>query len=672
MALMAIATSRRLETALCLALVLVTAAVYAGVRGHVFVNYDDPAYVTDNAHVRDGLTWVGAQWALTATEAANWHPLTWLSHMTDVQLFGLEPGPHHLVNLLFHLANALLVFLVLRRMSGAVWPSALVAALFALHPLHVESVAWVAERKDVLSTFVGLATMWAYARYVERRSASRYAAVLALYGLGLAAKPMLVTLPFVLLLLDYWPLGRLRLRGPASFDRSLLWEKLPLFALAVGASVITFVAQKGGGAVLPLDSVPLGTRLANAVVSYAAYLGKTIWPSGLAIPYPYPASLPAWKVAGAALLLIALSGFAAAQARRRPYLLCGWLWYLVTLLPVIGIVQVGDQAMADRYTYVPLIGIFIAVAWGTAGLAHAKRRLRAPLAALAVVALIAFATSTVRQVRVWADTVSLFENALRETEGNYVAHTYLAIELKREGDIDRAVFHLEAVGEMGAEFPDAPYTLGQIHEERGDLDRAAASYRTALSMQPDHAGALVNLGRWLENRGRVDEALAHYERARVLSPGNASLENNLGVVLTRLGRADEAVAHLETAIDVEPGNVEARNNLGVALLDLNRTDEAVSQFTRVLEEEPTHPAACFNMGVASQRVGRLDEAVGHFDRALAGSPESARVHAALGDTLLRLGRPRQARAAYEEALRLDPEDDETRRKLSAILRLGAP
>jgi len=672
MAPMATATSRRLVATLGLALLLVTAAVYSEVRDHEFVNYDDPAYVTDNARVRDGLTWDGVRWALGATHAANWHPLTWLSHMADVQLFGLDPGPHHLVNLLFHLANTLLVLFVLRRMSGALWPPVVVATLFALHPLHVESVAWVAERKDVLSTFMGLATIWAYARYTERRSAGRYAAVLALYGLGLAAKPMLVTLPLVLLLLDYWPLGRLRFRGQAAFDRRLLWEKLPLAALAAGASVITFVAQKGGGAVLPIHSVPPVTRLANAVVSYVAYLGKTIWPSKLAIPYPYPLSLPAWKVAGAAFLLIVLSGFAVAQARRRPYLLCGWLWYLVTLLPVIGIIQVGDQAMADRYTYLPLIGIFVAVAWAAAGLAHARRSLRLPLAAFSVAVLLALAASTVRQVSVWADTVSLFTNSLRKTERNYVAHTYLAIALKREGDIEGAVSHLEAVGAMGAEFPDAPYTLGQIHDERGDLGRAADYYRTTLSMQPDHAGALVNLGRLLEQNGRAEEALAHYERALRLLPGDASLENNLGVVLTRLGRPDEAIAHLEAAVGLEPENVEARNNLGVAYLDLNRTDEAVLQFVSVLEMEPDHPAARFNLGVASQRAGRLVDAVEHFERSLAGAPESARVHAALGDTLFRSGRLREARAAYEEALRLDPGDGQTRRKLSAIPPPGDP
>ncbi len=662
---MSTASHRRRDAALALALLLVTAAVYAGVRHHDFVNYDDPAYVTENEQVRRGLTWGGLRWALGATDAANWHPLTWLSHMVDVELFGLDPGPHHLVNLLFHLLNALLVFELLRRMTGAAWRSWFVAALFALHPLHVESVAWIAERKDVLSSFFGLLALLAYAHYVARPEPVRYAGVLLSFTLGLAAKPMLVTLPCLLLLLDVWPLGRW---GERRAFLQLLLEKLPFLALALASGAITLFAQQAGGALVGLHAVPLPARAAHAAVAYVKYLWRTVWPSGLAVPYPYPTALPVWKVSGAVLLLLAISWLAVAQRRRRPYVLVGWSWYLVTLFPVIGIVQAGDQALADRYSYLPLLGIFITIAWGVPDLLGAWRPRRPALAAAATIVLVALAVRTSRQVPVWHDTISLFRNALRVTAGNYVAHTYLGAALKDAGDLDEALLELEAVQAMGVAFPDAPYTLGLIHEARGDGERAADSYRQALRIKPDHMGALLQLGTWLESHGRSEEARSHYRNALPWLPGHPPQYNNLGVLLTRLGRPHEALSPLERAVALEPEDVEAKNNLGVAHLDLGHVEEAATYFTTALALEPRHRLARYNLGVAFQSAGRLAEALSHFERALELDPRSAETFAALGDTRARMGEPELAREAFERALELNPEAPGVRDKLAIVIR----
>jgi len=667
---MSSAPSRRRDAALCLALVLATAAVYSVVVGYDFVNYDDPAYVTENPRVADGLTAAGVRWALTARHSGNWHPLTWLSHMVDVELFGLDPGAHHLVNLLFHLANTALVFLVLAGMTGAAWRSAFVAALFALHPLHVESAAWIAERKDVLSTLFGLLAVAAYAAYAKRPSLARYSGVVVLFALALMAKPMLVTLPLLFLLLDFWPLGRFPDRSAAG---RLLLEKAPMLGLAAASSAITVLAQRSAGAVLELSALPPGVRLANAVVSYVAYLGKTVWPVALAIPYPYPAVLPGWKLLGALLLLIAGTAFAVRNARGRPYLIVGWLWYLIALIPVIGIVQVGDQAMADRYTYLPLLGIFVIVAWGMQDLIGARRHGRRILAVGAAVLLLALAARTRAQLPVWANTEALFRNAVAVTAGNHVAHTYLGVSLRQSGETDEAIEQLRAAIDLGAAFPAAPYTLGQIHEDRGDPQRAMELYRLALAMQPDHADALVNLGRVLESLGRSVAARKHFETALTLRPDHAPLHTNLGVVLTRLGRAEEAVAHLERAARLAPREVETLNNLGVAYLDLSRPGEAESRLRAALRLDPEHLLSRYNLGVALQRQGRLGEAVEQFETALGLEPGSAELLAALGDTRFRMGEPEKARDAYEEALRRDPGAADVRERLDLVRRqLGRP
>ncbi len=447
----------RRELIVCLLLLSVTLAVYWQIGDHQFTNYDDTLYVTDNPHVKPGLAGGSVIWAFTATEEANWHPLTWLSHMVDCQLFGLRPRGHFLTSLFLHLANVLLLFAVLKRMTGALWRSAFVSALFALHPLHVESVAWVAERKDVLSTLFWLLTMLAYARYVERPTRARYVLTLVAFTLGLMAKPMLVTLPFVLLLLDYWPLDRMAYGGkgddPPKRTRKrthsceqrlplsrLVWEKIPFFALAAISSVVTFSFQQRAGAMADMEIFPLSSRIANALVSYLRYMGKIIWPSDLAVLYPHPGtSLPLWWGAAAGLALLGLSILVVLVIRRRPYLAVGWLWYVGTLVPVIGLVQVGVQAYADRYTYVPLIGLFIMIAWGVPDLVGRWAQTRTVLAVLAATALAALTACTWIQLGYWKDSVSLFTHTLQVTTKNYVAHNNLGNALADRGEVEAAI-----------------------------------------------------------------------------------------------------------------------------------------------------------------------------------------------------------------------------------------
>ncbi|TMB07957.1 MAG: tetratricopeptide repeat protein, partial [Deltaproteobacteria bacterium] len=470
------AERRTLPIAVLLA--LATLLAYWRVVQCGYLNLDDDLYVTANPAVWGGLTLAGARWALTATHAGLWHPLTWLSHMLDVQLFGPNPAGHHATNLLLHVANVVVLLLVLVRATGALWPSAAVAALFALHPLHVESVAWVAERKDVLSGFFGLTTIWAYVRYAQRPAPGRYALVVLSLALGLMAKPMLVTLPLVLLLLDRWPLRR-------GMSLRLVVEKLPLLALAAAASVMGIVAGQRADAVGSLARFPLEARLANALVSYARYLGKTLWPSRLAVFYPYPSAWPAWQLAGAAVLLAAVTTVAIVHMRRRPYLLVGWLWFLGMLFPVSGVVQDGSQAMADHFTYLPLIGLFVMVAWGGQDLLARCPVPPPALKASALALLLALGCTTWRQVGYWHDSTRLFTHALEVTSANWLAHNNLGDALAREGKLEEATGHFAESVRLEPSNPDAHYNLGVALHRQGRPAEATLHYREALRLAPD-------------------------------------------------------------------------------------------------------------------------------------------------------------------------------------------
>ena len=579
---------RRLLIGLAAALAVATLAVYARVAGFDFVAYDDRSYILETPQVRAGLSWPGVLWALSAFHLANWHPLTWMSHMLDVTLFGLAPGGHHVMNLLLHTATTCLLLLFLVWTTGRPWPSAFAAGLFALHPLHVESVAWVAERKDVLSAFLGMATLIAYAHYVRAPSTRRYVAALVLFALGLAAKPMLVTLPFALLLLDYWPLGRLGAsesgtsRQPqpqpplartdagesdprAFFTRlpALASEKTPFFVLSALVCVLTVRAQAAVGAVASAERLPLGARLANAVVSYVRYLLMMVWPSGLAAFYPQPASRPAWEVLLAAAAVAGLTAGALLAARARPYLTVGWLWYLGTLVPVIGLVQVGLQAMADRYTYIPSIGIFVALAWGLSDLAARAGIPARALRTAGVLVLAACAAMTWRQAGVWRNTETLFTHALEVTADN----------------------------------PLALNVLGNEAAAQGRLDEAISRFTKALAITPS-AATEENLGLALAMKGRFGESIDHYSEALRLDPGKAPIHAKLAEVLDHEGRTDEAIVQYEEALRIDPLQPTTQNNLGACLAGKGRLDEAIARYREALRLRPDYAEAARNLAAA--------------------------------------------------------------------------
>lgn len=578
----------RRDLLVCLLLVAATVAVFWQVRHHDFIDFDDDRYVSANGYVRAGLSRESILWAFTTYYGANWHPLTWLSHMADGEVFGLDAGRHHLTSVLLHTANALLLFLVLLHMTRAVWRSALVAALFALHPLHLESVAWIAERKDVLSTFFWMLTLGSYLAYVRRPGPLLYLLTLFAFACGLMAKPMLVTLPFVLFLLDYWPLGRLEVGRSSAPDgyyqqeaigagrRStivpLLVEKIPFFLLSAGSSVITFLAQRQGGAMQSIETFGFESRLANALVSYVRYVGKMIWPEHLAIYYPHPGdALPLWQPVAAGLVLATISIVALRAARRHPYLVVGWLWYLGTLVPVIGVVQIGGQAMADRYAYVPLIGLFFMIAWGGADVTARWSFLRKPLTVLAVLMVTALGLRSWWQLQFWRDSITLFEHTLQVTSGNSLIHNNLGIALARQGRVEEAIAH----------------------------------YRDALTIDPMNVKSHINLGVALVDRGRLEEAIAQYWRALELQPDHPGVHNNLGNALVLLGKLDEAAMEFNRALEIKPDYYEALNNLGVVLAQQGRLSEAASSFMEALRINPSYDQARKNLELLSQQGGQM-------------------------------------------------------------------
>ena len=567
--------------AVCVVLVLSTTLVYWRAGSYGFINFDDPLYVTDNMQVRNGLTWKGILWAFTDTKSTgNWYPLTWLSLMLDSELFEAKPQVFHITNLLLHLANTLLLFMVLKRITGALWRSGFVATLFALHPLHVESVAWISGRKDVLSTFFWLLTMWAYVRYVWRPSFARYVAVVAFFILGLMSKAMLVTLPFVLLILDYWPLQRLHLNEPAEGNASignspktiakLLREKIPLFVLTAISCVLTYLAQQTGGAVRTFERVGPGIRLTNTMVSYVNYINKTFWPSGLAIYYPLPKTIPIWQVAQAGLILAGISLLAIWWLRSRPYLLVGWLWYIGTLVPVIGLVQVGEQAMADRYTYIPLTGLFLAVTWGVNALADHWYSRKLILSVSAVVTLSALMLCTGRQVAYWRNNITLYEHTLAVTDKNHVIHINLGMALLEQGQLDKAIQHQQEALRLRPGEPSALINLGMALALQRRYPEAIKYYRLSLKSDPEQATTYNNLGAAiLSNNGDPEEAVANFRQALRLKSDYDNAHLNLATVLTIQGRFDEAISHYREVLRLIPNDRRARQGLQQTLIKRN-------------------------------------------------------------------------------------------------------
>jgi tetratricopeptide (TPR) repeat protein len=564
-------------------------AAYAPVLRFGFVNYDDPVYIANNSYVSGGIAWSGIVWAFTHSFAGNWFPLTWISHMLDCQLFGLDAAGHHFTNLAIHTAATLLLFAVLRRITQARWPSAFVAGLFALHPLHVESVAWVAERKDVLSAFFWMLTLWAYARYVARPNPSRYLWTLVAFALGLMAKPMAVTLPLVLILLDRWPFAR----------GWKLLEKLPFLALSAAVCVVTYVAHAQAKAVVSFGAIPLAMRVENTLVSYCVYIAKMFWPTGLAVFYPYPKSPLAGPAILAAIGLAAVTAAAMWGARQRPYLIVGWLWYLVTLVPVIGLIQAGQQARADRYMYIPMIGLSIVLAWGGAELLRNWPQTRI-VAGAAICA--ACAVMTLFQVDYWENGVKLFQRAVDVTGDNYVARFNLAHELRQSGDTAGAIRQLEAAVRIQPDSGLAHDELGELLGKQGRTGEALTELRKAEVSLPDDAALHYHIGLLLGSAGHPEQAADELSQSVRIDPTNADAHRNLAISLAMMDRLPEAVAEFRIAVSLKPGDATLRFNLALALMDLGQKQEAIEQLQEALKLNPNFEEARAALAAAKTNV----------------------------------------------------------------------
>jgi tetratricopeptide (TPR) repeat protein len=603
-----------------LGLIVITLFVFLQVYSFEFINYDDDIYVYKNPHIQAGITLESVKWAFSTGYANFWHPLTWLSHMLDWELFGARPAGYHLMALFFHIANTLLLFIVLKRMTEAPWRSAFVAALFALHPLHVESVAWVTERKDVLSTFFWLLTMWAYVRYVNRPGAANYLMVVLFFVLGMMAKPMLVTLPFVLMLLDYWPLNRF-LNSKFSILNSII-EKIPLFVLSAVSSVVAFIAQRAGEAVASTAMLPVRPRIINALISYVIYIEKMFWPSRLAVFYPYPISkLTVWSAAAPLLLLLAISVIVFLLAKRHRYLVTGWLWYLGTLVPVIGLVQVGSYARADRFTYITLTGLFIIVAWGAPDLLAKFRYKRILLTVSGLLIISTLSVCTWFQLRHWRNNETLFRHALQVTQSNYVAHRNLADVLFEQSRFSEAEEQCKKYISIVPDDPKVINTLAAALSHQGRLDEAAEYFTQALRIAPDDISIRLNLGLTLIDSGRFQEAAKEYGEVLLLDPNNAAAHNGIGIALLRQGRVDEAVQYFTEALRIKPDFAGAHNNLGCTLGLQGKLDEAVVHFDEALRLDPNYAAAHYELGRVLARMGKINQAIGHAEAAVRLKPD---------------------------------------------------
>ncbi len=688
----------QVKTWLALGLAVVTLGLYLPAGWHDFVQYDDQQYVTENPRVQSGLTWAGLHWAF-GYHAGNWHPLAWLSHMLDCQLFGAHAGGHHLTSIFLHAASTALLFIVLNQWTGALWRSAAVAALFAWHPLHVESVAWVAERKDVLCAFFWMVTLLAYGRYAAEskvrssRSKVYYGLSLLAFMLALMSKPMAVTLPFVLLLLDYWPWGRTQVAtdgnrpagaptklgqpepprneagrtgqtGPSNWWSrwpGLIWEKLPFFVLSAGACYLTMQAQQE--AIVSTAGLPVSERLGHVAAAYGHYLAATFWPAGLGVYYPYEVALPAATLVGAGLVLGLITVIAISGWKSRPFVLVGWLWYLGTLVPVIGLVQVGDQAWADRYTYLPLIGVFLAVVWTAAELVRQRRVLMALGAATATGLLVL----TTRQLSYWQDTHSLFEHTFQVTRDNYMAITVLGSQLAQAGKLEEAIADYQTALRLKPTFPEAHFFLGNAREQQGKLDEAVAEYQQALWFKPMQEQTHIFLGMVLGRQQQYDAAMAHYATALKLNPDSAVTHNNLARILHTLGRRTEAAEHYRAALAINPKLAIAHNNLGILLLQQGDVAAGAGELHQAWQLNATNSETQFNLALADNQLGQWAEAADLFGQTVRPSTTDPRGHAEYARALSHLGRTHEAMAQYAAALLWRADDADALAGLAWIL-----
>jgi len=701
-------------------LAVVVIGIYGQTLRHGFSVLDDDDYVVKNLIVQDGLTTRGFAWAMTTGAVANWHPATWLSHMLDCQLFGMKAGGHHAVNTLLHLINSVLLFFVFRAMTGAARRSLLLAALFAAHPLHVESVAWISERKDVLHAFFWIAAMGAYVRYARNPGVPRYLVATVLFALALMAKPMAVTLPCVFLLLDYWPLERHKAReikrealdtrrkknktdrlSPSPFRlqasawQRLVLEKLPWFAMSAASSVVTFIVQQRGGAMRTLEAMPPLQRIGNVFISYVRYVVKAVWPSNLSVYYPHlGAETSGWIVLAAAVALAAATVWVWRGSRTRRYLAVGWLWFLGTLVPVIGIVQVGSQSIADRYMYLPIVGLFIMALWGSHDAAAWLRtkapwfRPALPMAAGCALVL-AYAAAAFAQTAKWRDNITLFEHSLKATSGNDFVHYNLGIALKRAGRLDEALHHFQKAVEFRNSYVAARIYIGLIHYEKGEYEAAIREYEQAMQFaagHPNHADLENDLGVAYFSLGKMEEAASHYTKALQINPNDPDAHYNLGLTLQRLERHDEALRHVREAARLNPRHEPAHKlaeslekeaaahrpaivvprlagagdyfTRGNELADAKKYAEAAAHYEEALKLKPDFTDARINLGNALAVQGRLREAATQFREAARLQPNSGDAFLNLGHALTELGELGPAGDAYAKAAALNPRNVE--------------
>ena len=662
-------TSQPKAAALAL-LATITLSLYLPVRNYLFLSFDDPLYVTANEHVLRGLSLQNLIWAVSNMSAGFWHPLTMISHMLDVELFGLNAGAHHLINVLFHMASVLLLFVILERMTGAVWRSALVAGLFALHPLNVESVAWVAERKNVLSTLMWMVVLGAYVSYAKEPRWKRYWVLMGVFVLGLMTKPMLVTLPCVFVLLDYWPLGRL---GNSSKElRQRLWpllrEKLPLLVPVGLSSLLAVKAESQLGALTGLEVLPVGVRLGNAVVSYGLYLKKMVWPVDLAVFYPHPeSSLELWWVVLSGVVLTVISLGVWQRRWRSRYLVTGWLWYLGTLFPVSGLIQVGVHGMADRYAYVPLIGVFIMLAWGVEE-AGERVRVRGEWLALAWIGvLLPMLAVTRTQIGYWRDSTTLFQQALNTTSNNHVAHTVLGAEALEKKRFGEAAQEFQTALEIKPTYARAHNNLGLLFLEQGKLDQSAISFSEALRINSRFTAARNNLGTALLRKGELGEAKAHFDRVLKISPEDSKAHSNMGLTMAAQGHFEEAITWYRRALEIYPDFYDAHNNLGVALMEMDQMESAIGHFGVALELNPNNVEAHANLGLALAKVGRMEDAVEVLSGAIQIAPSFASSYYYLAMVEAFLGNNERAIENLQEVLRLDPAHETAKERLNSLL-----
>ena len=698
-----------------LVLAIITFTAFEPIIHNEFISFDDGEYILNNSYITSGLTLKNISWAFTHIHSNNYHPVTSLSHMLDCQLYGTNPGGHHFTNLLFHIGNTLLLFSVFNRMTKNLWASAFITALFALHPLHVESVAWASERKDVLSAFFWILTLLAYVCYVEHPAIGRYLSALLMFALGLLSKSMLVTLPFVLLLLDYWPLNRLQnTRSVGDINQPqqkvthaqlfiggyLILEKIPFLALSAILSMVTFLVQRHMGLVKMFSHYPLNKRIENAVVSYVVYIEKMFWPANLAIFYPHPQdNIPLWQIIVAASALIIITSLALWKLRQRPYIAVGWLWFFGTLVPVIGIIQVGLQAWADRYTYITYIGLFIIITWGISDFFARLRYRKVILSLSAVILLSVLGVKTYFQIGYWHDNMTLYKHATEVVKDNWWAHSLLATELVEQNKMEDAVIHFKEVLRLNPQNPMAKFVLARILFNKGQMDEAVKLYQKLLPPLPDNskdsnglaaftsllAGtgsnsqrnirilkeiyteANFNLGAALAQQGNFDEAVRRFTEVLQINPDLVMAHRYLGNIFLEKGNIDEAVRHYTVVLQTEPNSAAEYKNLGYTLLQSGRLEESVKIYQMLANLLQNDWNAYTGLGIALSQQGKLDEAISCFNKAVSIEPNSAEGYANLGNALSFQGKANEAIDCFNKAVQLDPNSTQARYNLARIL-----